>query len=171
MGSSHADHERGAAPVLLLYCSDHRMSRSSDVAVIEKLVDVLAFEHGLVQMGEKVEFDGLRVPGPQKGLAEGSETEIEVLLSYCDTLLNLHGGELVIVAFHTQCGREGEYGTDTAHMTGNLRRSIARLRERFPGQMFAGMMIGLWNGRTQWAETVHVEESTQSVSFVDHVVL
>lgn len=151
---------RPAAPVLLILCSDHRMTRSGDVRLIEEAVDRIAARHGIVGEGESVEFDEIRVPGPQCGLSDAEDAEPDVLLAYVDLLLNLHGGKLLILAFHigigeeSGCGREGHRHRDIDHVRSHAFNAVERLKRRFPQLSVAIMAITVQNGRTIQAEII-----------------
>lgn len=136
------------------------MTRSSDVKIIENAVDCLAARHGIISEGESVEFDEIRVPGPQRGLSSTEDNEAYVLLYYVDLLLNLHGVQLIILAFHlgiedeSGCGREGNRHRDIDHLKYHAFNAAERLKMRFAQQSVAIMTIMIQNGRTIRAEII-----------------
>ncbi|MBT5808261.1 hypothetical protein HOI18_03225 [Candidatus Uhrbacteria bacterium] len=152
--------QRAAASVLFFCCSDHRLARSQDVAIYEQVIDSLAARHGYVEPGEQVEFDPIKIPGPQITIAEGPDHQVKSVIDWSQLLVSIHGNELFIVAVHvgigdeSGCGAEGENHKNRELMIEHARTTITRLQDVFPNCVFEIMMIGVQDGRTKWAERV-----------------
>jgi len=172
---AHTVHdERAAAPVLVFTCSDHRLHRSRSVAVLEEYIDRLGAEYGLIESGEEVEFDLISIPGPQQQLSNLDEkVTISLLHTWSDLLLNLHGGEVVILTYHvghledgevvdSGCGAEGENHMDGAGMRRKCVLASMLLQRRFPNHSFEIATLGVVGGRLAYVERVVVSNAERA---------
>lgn len=159
------DRERTAAPVVLISCGDFRMQSSRDRAIIEAEINRVATMMGVCSDGESVRFDALTVPGPVRVLVEvekGSATigclcEAQVILVQAELFLDLHGNEVIILATHFDCGREGSLGKEEATLKRHLVRALHVLRRHFPRHMVVGMYIEVDDTRTVSATALYEE--------------
>ena len=153
--------KKPSAPVILFLCSDHRLSRSGDIAVIEVAVNWVCEERGFAEPGEELEFDTIQIPGPQMALSDrGMVNEASMLLQYIKTLMGLHGTQLVILTYHlgeqgdSGCGREGARHNDLQALQRHARCAVAEIRFEFPDVSIQVLEIRTRGGRTYSAKPV-----------------